>query len=106
LRVDRRRLIVEGRAVRARDFDIGRLTPEEVFAVVLLWDAAETDISARAWIGWLTTTNDRSACFCAADLEDAGFRTWLDELPGWESERLTRAIEHQGLHLVWRRHSD
>ena len=98
-----RRIIVEGHVVRDLNVDTGSLAPEQVFAVVLLW--RESAPSTSAWIGWLTTMDHRSASFCAADLEDAAFHTWLAGLPGWEPARLTQAIEHRGQHLVWRRPS-
>jgi len=94
-------LIVEGCAVRARDLNTGEFMPEQLFAVVVLWDAP-TETSAGTWIGWLTTLDHRSACFCAADLWDPGFRQWLADLPGWERSRLALAIETPGTHLVWR----
>jgi hypothetical protein len=101
LYVAQRWLSVEDRGVRAREADTGSLTPEQLFAVVLLWEAPGT--SQAAWIGWMTTVNHRSACFCAADLHDARFRQWLADLPGWEPDRLAFAIENPGLHLLWRR---
>jgi hypothetical protein len=104
LRVAKPWLCVEEHGVRSRDRDLGLLLPEQTFAVVLLWEAAQT--GAGDWIGWLTTVSRRSACFCAADVHEAGFVAWLERLPRWEPARLSHAIEIPGLHLVWRRHLD
>jgi hypothetical protein len=97
-------LIVEERGVRARSADTSLVLREHVFAVLLLWEAAE--LGPGSWTGWITTVNRRSACFCAADLHHDGFCAWLERLPSWEPARLTRAIDTPGLHLVWRRHVD
>ena len=104
LRVTKRRVIVEDQCVRARDANTGALTHEQLLAVVILWEAPEA--GTAAWIGWLTAMNHRSACFCAADLEDAPFRQWLTDLPGWMPERMACALASPGLHLVWRRLAD
>jgi hypothetical protein len=77
---------------------------EQLFAVVLLWDTPE--VGAGAWIGWLTALDHRSVCFCVADLENARFRQWLADLPGWTPEPIARALASPGLHLVWRRSAD
>jgi hypothetical protein len=104
LRAAKPSLVVEERGVRTRCDDPRLILPEDVFAVLLLWDAAE--LGPGSWIGWITTVNHRSACFCAADLHHDGFCAWLARLPGWEPARLTCAIDTPGLHLVWRRHVD
>lgn len=95
-------LVVDEPGLRARDADDSLLLPEQLFAVMILWDAAELD--PGTWIGWLTTVNHRSARFCSADLREVSFQTWLERLDGWEPARLAHAIETPGLHLVWRRH--
>jgi hypothetical protein len=72
-------------------------TVDQMFAVTVLWDLAGT------WCGWLSTTNHRAMQFSPADLENEEFRHWLAALPGWAAERMTSALGHHGLHLVWRR---
>jgi hypothetical protein len=93
-------LMVEHWAVRSREVNSGPFTHEQVFAVVLLWDAPADD--AVTWTGWITTVNHESLRFCAADLERAIFRQWLADLPGWEPGSLARALASHGLHQVWR----
>src|SRR4051812_24140448 len=75
------------------------LVAAELFAVLLLWGVEDQ----RAWIGWLTTVERRSVCFCAEDLHDRAFQAWLAALPGWDAAGLAVAISSPGMHLVWRR---
>ena len=74
------------------------MTMQELYAVLVLWDGEE----GSSWLGWLTTTNHRSACFAAADLADPRLRRWLRDLAGWDWHRLVVATTCPGLHLVWR----
>ena len=72
---------------------------DEMFAVVLQAHGS----TAGAWLGWLATTNHQAMRFSAADLDDARFRGWLADLPGWDGERMSAALRSSGLRLVWRR---
>jgi hypothetical protein len=94
-------LAVDGQVIYSRGVYIGRFTPAQLFAVVVVWDTKQP--GRPSWRGWLTTVAHFSTSFCAADLADAQFRQWLTELPGWDPTRLTRAMEVPGLHLIWRR---
>lgn len=72
---------------------------DQLYAVVVLWDVE----GGSSWVGWLTTTARRTACFTAADLEDPIVQNWLRALPGWDHAKLWQATTCPGLHLVWRR---
>jgi len=76
-----------------------RLSPADIFSVLLLWGPSER----HSWRGWVTTMDRRSAAFLSADLADPEIHYWLTGLPAWQSGELTRALEHPGLHQVWRR---
>lgn len=75
------------------------LTADDLVAVVVVW----TRDAARGWVGWLMTAGERALRFSAADLEDAAFRRWLTELPGWTPQRMTLALLRPGIHRVWQR---
>ena len=75
------------------------LAAADIYSVLLIWDAADLG----SWTGWVTTMDRRSATFLAADLADPEVGDWLADLPAWQPEELTRALEHPGLHQVWRR---
>jgi hypothetical protein len=45
---------VDERGVRAPEGDTGLLVPELVFAIVLVWDTADTGVGeGTTWIGWI-----------------------------------------------------
>jgi hypothetical protein len=75
------------------------VTADTLYAVVVLWDRHE----GLSWMGWLSTTTHRSACFSSVDLEDPIVQSWLRALPGWDHAKLWHATTTPGFHLVWRR---
>lgn len=94
-----RRVVIDGDGrLHSTDREPIDIVADQLYAVLMLW-GREGD----AWLGWLTTTMQRSVSFSAADLADPVIQNWLRALPAWDHARLWHATTTPGIHLVWRR---
>jgi hypothetical protein len=84
--------------VVSRDGDRQWIAAPDLFAVVVVWDAAYP----MSWLGWLTTLDHRAVPFTSVDVQDRALLSWLRGLPDWNPSAWSHATGTRGFHLVWR----